>query len=158
MAEGLKAPVLKTGKRESASWVRIPPHPRSVTVHMKNIIEIPKISRIGLEQTILNAKAKKTRVAAEVILEDGESFYGCNMESSCHTLSICAERAAVVHAVIHRGPSIRIKTVWVLAMRLDAWHEINVCGSCLQLLSEFSTPDVLIQGRKLDDLYPVRYI
>jgi hypothetical protein len=27
VAERLKAPVLKTGKRESASWVRIPPHP-----------------------------------------------------------------------------------------------------------------------------------
>ena len=27
MAEWLKAPVLKTGRRESASWVRIPPHP-----------------------------------------------------------------------------------------------------------------------------------
>ncbi len=27
VAERLKAPVLKTGRRESASWVRIPPHP-----------------------------------------------------------------------------------------------------------------------------------
>lgn len=27
VAERLKAPVLKTGERESASWVRIPPHP-----------------------------------------------------------------------------------------------------------------------------------
>ena len=27
MAERLKAPVLKTGRRESVSWVRIPPHP-----------------------------------------------------------------------------------------------------------------------------------
>ena len=27
VAERLKAPVLKTGKGESPSWVRIPPHP-----------------------------------------------------------------------------------------------------------------------------------
>jgi hypothetical protein len=27
VAERLKAPVLKTGRRESVSWVRIPPHP-----------------------------------------------------------------------------------------------------------------------------------
>lgn len=27
VAERLKAPVLKTGKGESSSWVRIPPHP-----------------------------------------------------------------------------------------------------------------------------------
>ena len=27
VAERFKAPVLKTGRRESASWVRIPPHP-----------------------------------------------------------------------------------------------------------------------------------
>ncbi len=29
MAERLKAPVLKTGKGETPSWVRIPPHPPS---------------------------------------------------------------------------------------------------------------------------------
>ena len=28
MAERLKAPVLKTGKGATSSWVRIPPHPR----------------------------------------------------------------------------------------------------------------------------------
>jgi hypothetical protein len=28
VAEWLKAPVLKTGKRASVSWVRIPPHPQ----------------------------------------------------------------------------------------------------------------------------------
>ena len=35
VAERLKAPVLKTGRRESASWVRIPPHPPSAFASLR---------------------------------------------------------------------------------------------------------------------------
>lgn len=118
---------------------------------------VPLSSYTALRQIIPHAKAKKTKVAAEIILEDGQVFYGCNLESSCHTLSICAERAAVVNALIHCGPTFRIATVWVIAEKHGEDHPIHVCGSCLQLLSEFSTEDVRIQGYTLDELYPIRY-
>jgi len=67
-------------------------------------LEVPPSSRLALESVIMHAKAKKTRVAAEITLEDGASFCGCNVESSCHTLSICAERAAVVAWDYPSGP------------------------------------------------------
>lgn len=118
---------------------------------------IPLSSKIALKRVLPNAKAKKTKVAAEIILENGQVFYGCNLESSCHTLSICAERAAVVNALIHCGPTFRIATVWVIAEKHGEEHPIQVCGSCLQLLSEFATQDLRIQGYTLDELYPIRY-
>ena len=118
---------------------------------------IPLSSKLALKRLLPNAKAKKTRVAAEITLEDGKIFYGCNLESSCHTLSICAERAAVVNALIHCGPTFRIRSVWVIAEKHEIDHPIQVCGSCLQLLSEFAAPDLQIQGYTLDELYPIRY-
>ncbi len=118
---------------------------------------IPLSSHIALKHVLRNAKAKKTKVAAEITLENGQIFYGCNLESSCHTLSICAERAAVVNALIHCGPTFRITKVWVIAEKHGEDHPIQVCGSCLQLLSEFATEDLHIQGYALDELYPIRY-
>ncbi|PPE03367.1 Cytidine deaminase [Holospora curviuscula] len=114
-------------------------------------------SRKALEAMLKHAKAKKTKVAAEITLEDGKLFYGCNLEAACHTLSICAERAAVVNALIHCGPEFRIKNVWAIAEKNGTPHNIQVCGSCLQLLSEFAAPNLYIQGYSLDVLYPIRY-
>ncbi|ETZ05298.1 MULTISPECIES: cytidine deaminase [Holospora] len=111
----------------------------------------------ALKAVLKNAKAKKTKVAAEITLEDDRVFYGCNLESACHTLSICAERAAVVNALIHCGPDFRIKNVRVIAEKNGSPHNIRVCGSCLQLLSEFASPSLCIQGYSLDALYPIRY-
>ncbi|ETZ07064.1 cytidine deaminase [Holospora obtusa F1] len=115
------------------------------------------VSDERLMSVLKNAKAKKTKVAARIVLEDGSVFYGCNLESACHTLSICAERAAVINALIHQGPEFRIKDVWVIAEKNGTLHNIKVCGSCLQLLSEFAAPDLHIQGYGLDVLYPIRY-
>ena len=39
MAEWLKAPVLKTGRRESVSWVRIPPPPPDGFCNLLNILD-----------------------------------------------------------------------------------------------------------------------
>ena len=62
-----------------------------------------------------------------------------------------------MNALIHCGPGFRIKNVWAIAEKNGVPHNIHVCGSCLQLLSEFAAPDLCIQGYSLDALYPIRY-
>ena len=51
---------------------------QSGIVKMNFKCDVPEKSRKILERVLKNAKAKKTRVSAEITLEDGQIFYGCN--------------------------------------------------------------------------------
>jgi homotetrameric cytidine deaminase len=77
--------------------------------------------------------------AALSILDSEEIFSGCNVENSSYGATICAERNAVLQAVAaYEGkPTL---TEIVLVTRDPA----PPCGMCLQVLSEFSTPQTRI--------------
>ena len=49
------------------------------------------------------------RVGAALLLEDGTTVTGCNVENVSYGLTICAERSALVKAVSEKGPSVRVK-------------------------------------------------
>lgn len=74
------------------------------------------------------------RVGAALLLTDGETVTGTNVENVSFGLTICAERSALVRAVAQFGAQIRIQAVAVVNLN-DA--PSPPCGACRQMLAEF---------------------
>ncbi len=97
------------------------------------------------------------RVGAALECADGSVFLGCNVENAAFGDSVCAERCAVVKAVSEgRREFSRI------AVAADSGDFCLPCGSCLQVLREFSEDMEILSARgdgryvsyKLRDLLP----
>lgn len=78
------------------------------------------------------------RVGAALRLTNGEIVTGTNVENVSYGLTICAERSALVRAVSHFGPAIRVDAVAVANLNDAASPP---CGACRQMLAEFTLPD-----------------
>lgn len=115
-------------------------------------------NKLKVEECLKKAKAKKTRVCAFITLETGETYAGINIESSCHSLSICAERMAVYAAVNDLGPGIKVKDVLIYAEREGKPVTIIPCGGCRQILAEYGTPDTLVQNKPMSHWLPEPYL
>ena len=78
------------------------------------------------------------RVGAAVLAADGRIIVGCNVENASYGLTICAERAAAVAAVV--GGGLPLRGVAVVAAGSPA-----PCGACRQFLAELGPGiDVLL--------------
>ena len=81
------------------------------------------------------------RVGAAILFDDGRIVTGCNVENVSYSLSICAERTALVRAIASDGAGRKIAAVAVTNLNHTASYP---CGACLQMLSEFVKPDAVI--------------
>jgi cytidine deaminase len=81
------------------------------------------------------------RVGAALLLDDGAVVTGCNVENVSYSLTICAERTALVRAIAEAGAQRRIVAVVVTNLNGAA---SSPCGACLQMLSEFTTLDTMV--------------
>lgn len=79
--------------------------------------------------------------------EDGSVFLGCSVENAALSESICAERTAVVKAVSEGRRQFRR-----IAVASKSEDYCLPCGSCLQVLREFS-PDMEILAARGDGHY-----
>jgi cytidine deaminase len=123
------------------------------------------------EQNILIKKSLEARemayspfsgikVGAALLSDTGKIFTGCNVESSSFSLTICAERTALVKA-ISEGENC-FKAI-AIASSLDDYT--YPCGACRQFLIEFSSDlDVIIVKnekdfivKKLNELLPCSF-
>lgn len=75
------------------------------------------------------------KVGAALLLSNGETMTGTNVESISYGLTICAERSALVCAISRFGPKIRVQAVAVANLNDSASPP---CGACLQMLAEFT--------------------
>ncbi|MCX7013128.1 MAG: cytidine deaminase [Candidatus Sumerlaeota bacterium] len=101
------------------------------------------------------------RVGAALLAEDGRIFAGCNVENASYSLTVCAERNALFHAVAEGAARFQ-----ALAVAAECDSPAAPCGACRQALSEFA-PDLEIvlgdaEGREretlsLRDLLPRRF-
>ena len=72
-------------------------------------------------------------VGAVVRTDDGREFEGVNVENAAYPLGVCAEKSALVAAVVAGyGPG-RIAAIGITA---------SPCGGCRQWLAEFRIPRV----------------
>ena len=86
-------------------------------------------------------------VGAALECEDGTVFLGCNVENAAYGDTICAERTAVVKAVSEGYTKFKR-----IAIYGKTQNYCMPCGSCRQVLSEFS-PDMEVLAAKEDGAY-----
>jgi cytidine deaminase len=81
------------------------------------------------------------RVGAALRLTTGEVVSGTNVENASYGLTICAERTALVRAVVEYGPGIRLAAIAVDNLNGAASAP---CGACRQMLAEFAVAETLV--------------
>ncbi len=79
------------------------------------------------------APYSKYRVGAAVRARDGRVFVGANVENASYGLSICAERSAVIAAVMAG-----VRDLAAVAVATSSSPPAAPCGMCRQTLAEFS--------------------
>ncbi len=77
-------------------------------------------------------------VGAALITNDGKIYHGCNIENPSLMLSFCAERAALIDALVEGEKKFK-----ALAIVSDDKGYCFPCGACRQMLAEFA-PDIEI--------------
>src|ERR1700704_1222187 len=70
------------------------------------------------------------KIGACVLSTDGKYFEGCTIEGIISGLGICAERAAIDHAVIHGHYQFKAIVTFDTLLTFP-------CGACLQYMLEF---------------------
>jgi len=90
------------------------------------------------------APYSRLRLGAAVLTSQGHIHTGVNVENASYGLTVCAERAAIFHAVAQEGPGMRVRALAVVS---DASGPCPPCGACRQVIFEFG-PDavVIFQG------------
>ncbi len=99
-------------------------------------------------------------VGAALECEDGSVFLGCSIENAAFGETICAERVAVYKAISEGRRGFRR-----IAVAGNASNYCMPCGSCRQVLSEFSPEIEVLSARedgryvsyRLSDLLPKRF-
>lgn len=78
-------------------------------------------------------------VGAAVQGVSGKIYKGCNVENASYGLTCCAERNAIFHAV-GEGE----QRFLALAVAAEGADYIIPCGACLQVMSEFHIPTIIM--------------
>ena len=85
------------------------------------------------------------RVGAAVKCSDGSIFQGANVEVSCSSVGICAERIALANAIL-KG-----KTPVTLAIVGEANAPLSPCGTCRQFMLDFAPLKVILANMDGDE-------
>ncbi len=93
------------------------------------------------------------RVGAALLTEDGAIVQGCNVENAAYPAAICAERGALMAAVV--GGQRRFA---LLVIATEADVPTPPCGHCRQMLVEFAPdlPVVSVLGDGREALWTLR--
>ena len=73
-------------------------------------------------------------VGACVLYENGNKYYGCNVENASYGLTLCAERNAISSAIA-KGETSKIQAIAIYSPKQK---RCLPCGACRQWLSEFA--------------------
>ena len=109
-------------------------------------------------QTFSKSPYSNYAVGAALLTNNGDVFYGCNVESKAYPTTLCAERVAIFSAI---------------AQGHDKFTELAIitrdgaapCGACRQIISEycgnisvhFANESGEFQTMMMDDLLPLAF-
>ena len=85
------------------------------------------------------------RVGCAVKCDDGSVYRGANVEVSCSSVGICAERIALANAVLAG------KTPMQLAVVGEADGPLSPCGTCRQFMLDFAPLKVILANMDGDE-------
>lgn len=121
-----------------------------------NNLLLEQAERIALKAHV---PYSRFRVGAVVVLPDGSTYEGCNVENAAYGSSVCAEVNAITTAVSN-GAS-KIDVVAVVALDIDPCPP---CGGCRQVMREFGVRSVVMRNDDgsatevlLSDLLPMSF-
>jgi cytidine deaminase len=89
------------------------------------------IARAALAQEYAYAPYSNYRVGASLLAGSGRVYLGSNVENAVYSLTICAERVAVVKAISEGEKEFE-------AMAVVTSNGGSPCGACRQVLREFA--------------------
>lgn len=99
-------------------------------------------------------------VGAALLTSSGRVYQGCNVENSSYGVTVCAERVAVVAAIVNGERDFE-----AIAVVNSNKKILYPCGLCRQFLSEFSINLKVILGdgeevreHKLRELLPYAFV
>lgn len=131
---------LASGKRTRyAERLTMSPFPRPVELTPDLRAQLRALATLAAEQSY--APYSRFRVGAALLLTDGTTVSGCNVENASYRLTCCAEQGAVARAVVAHGPDLRLRAVAVANLNDDASMP---CGACRQTLAEFGDDDTVV--------------
>ena len=82
-------------------------------------------------------------VAAALLTNEGKVYTGCNIENASYSATVCAERTAIFKAVSEGDRSFKAIAI-AGGFKGKIEKECVPCGVCLQVMSEFCSPDFKI--------------
>ena len=103
----------------------------ATSMPLKGFEELASAARKAMKNAY--APYSHLRVGAAIVMEDGETFTGCNVENAVFAATVCAERTAISKAVSQGAKSIR-----AVVVVSDAEAPLLPCGICLQTIAEFA--------------------
>lgn len=105
------------------------------------------VQRAQAARTMAYAPYSQFLVGAAVRTSDGRVYAGANVENASYGLSVCAERSAILAAVLAGT-----RELSAIAVCTELAPPAAPCGMCRQTLAEFATdcPVVLCGPRGLD--------
>jgi cytidine deaminase len=71
-------------------------------------------------------------VGSAILADNGDIFAGCNMENASFGATVCAERNAIAHAVVHGH-----RRFLALCVVTNLNPPAASCGICRQVIAEF---------------------
>jgi len=89
------------------------------------------IARAAVAQEYAYAPYSNYRVGASLLTGSGRVYLGSNVENAVYSLTICAERVAVVKAISEGEKEFE-------AMAVVTSNGGSPCGACRQVLREFA--------------------
>ncbi|OFZ31188.1 MAG: cytidine deaminase [Bdellovibrionales bacterium RIFCSPHIGHO2_01_FULL_40_29] len=82
------------------------------------------------------------KIGASVLLSNGKSYSGCNIENASYGGTVCAERVAIWKAYSENLSEVKIQEVVVASNEASPWPP---CGFCRQVMAEFCTPETTVR-------------
>lgn len=88
-------------------------------------------------------------VGAAILTKTDKVYTGCNIECSSFSMTLCAERVALVKAISEGEKD--IEKIAVVAGCEEELKYATPCGACRQFLADFNIDMDVIMGYKEDD-------
>ena len=82
------------------------------------------------------------KIGASLLLTNGKTFSGCNIENASYGGTVCAERVAIWKAFSECSSNEKIVEIVVASHEVKPWPP---CGFCRQVMAEFSSDDTVVR-------------